>query len=139
MVRAGAVQHPGQWRWNSYAELVGERERYRIVAIAQLLQLLGGWEETTIRKRYQAEIEYAIEAGSLRREPDWSESIAVGSEEFIRRMSQRLDSRQRLEVANAEFAGGLSVWTVKEAPVAYSADLMTKTASKGSPASTNYL
>lgn len=116
MVRARVVKHPQEWRWNSYAELMGQRERYRILAIPRLLDLLGGWDEATFRKRYNEEIEYALQAGALKREGNWSECIAVGSEEFIQQMSQTIEARQRLQVESAELANGLMVWTVNEAP-----------------------
>ncbi len=31
MVRAGAVDHPSQWRWCGYQETVGLRQRYRLI------------------------------------------------------------------------------------------------------------
>ena len=42
MVRARVVSHPEQWRWCSYAELAGRRQRYRLVDRAELLLQAGG-------------------------------------------------------------------------------------------------
>ena len=36
MVRAGIVEHPRDWRWCGYDELVGIRKRYRLIDIAGL-------------------------------------------------------------------------------------------------------
>ena len=37
MVRAGQVKHPSEWRWCSYDELTGQRQRYRIIDEHRLL------------------------------------------------------------------------------------------------------
>jgi putative transposase len=40
MVRAGAVKHPSEWRWDGYSELMGLRQRYRLLDMEKLLQRL---------------------------------------------------------------------------------------------------
>ena len=40
MVRAGVVDHPSQWEWTGYRELMGERRRNRLLDRAVLCQAL---------------------------------------------------------------------------------------------------
>ena len=40
MVRCGVVKHPSQWPWCGYAELMGHRERFRLLDMGRLLALL---------------------------------------------------------------------------------------------------
>ena len=40
MVRCGVVKHPAQWRWSGYSELMGMRQRYRLLDVDRLLTLL---------------------------------------------------------------------------------------------------
>ena len=56
-----------------------------------------------------------IRVDELTRNPDWRESIAVGSEEFVKRVSQQVLYRSRLE--RQETSEG--VWTVRESSVPY--------------------
>jgi len=42
MVRAGVVNHPSDWAWTGFCELIGTKNRYRLVDLSRLLELLGG-------------------------------------------------------------------------------------------------
>src|SRR5512134_3358353 len=42
MVRCGVVRHPREWPWCGYQELMGMRQRFRILDFQRLLGLLGG-------------------------------------------------------------------------------------------------
>jgi putative transposase len=50
-VRAGACDHPGEWRWSSYAETVGFRDRPAYLQTAWLLSLFDR-DASTARRRY---------------------------------------------------------------------------------------
>ena len=69
----------------------------------------------TFIQDYQRAIRDSIREGELEREALWTESIAVGSEEFTKRISERVRYRTRLE--RKEIADG--VWAVREAPAPY--------------------
>jgi putative transposase len=102
MVRAGEVKHPREWRWNGYDELVGTRAQHRVLDRSKILEVVGGgggWEDFT--RDYAAALEAALDRGGLRREPWWTESIAVGSKEYVLGIAERAKKRMRLKVREA--------------------------------------
>ena len=102
MVRAGVVQHPGQWRCSGYHELSGLRQRYRVVNKQHLVRCLGapcaaaefdGWYRRTLAERL---------AGSYHaRESLWTECVAVGDRDWISGLAVRVAGVQR-EVVRCE-------------------------------------
>lgn len=115
MVRAGVVSDPSEWRWCGHDELVGERARYRLIDQEGLRRLLGPGLRDEFDDAYRREIAEAIATGRLRREPWWTESIAVGDREFIQRVKEQTRHRRRLDTTEAT-AG---VWVVREASRSY--------------------
>lgn len=81
MVRTGVAEHPEQWLWCGYGELMGKRQR--IVAMERLLASLGGMEEADFQQWYGREIDRWVVEGAALREPAWTESLAVGSGPFV--------------------------------------------------------
>jgi putative transposase len=115
MVRAGVVGDPIKWRWCGHDELVGGRQRYRLIDREGLMSALGPALQSEFESAYQQRIEEVIAKGKLEREAWWTESIAVGNKEFIRKVKEQTLRRRRLDVSEA--ANG--VWVVREAPVGY--------------------
>jgi putative transposase len=91
-------------------ELMGIRKRYRLLDVDRLLSLLGTEDAVSFRKNLNAALELAIEKRRLERDPRWTESLAVGSEAFVKEVQERLDRRR---TAMSE-AGG--AWTLRETP-----------------------
>ena len=83
MVRAGVVAHPGLWPWCGYHELVGERKRYRLLNTGRLVELLEVKNIESLAEFHRQRIDEAIKNQCLNREAVWTESIAVGSKEFL--------------------------------------------------------
>jgi len=117
MVRAGVVRHPDEWRWCGYDELTGQRSRYRLVDLDSLQKWFDGMSRAEFIEAYRRSINDAIAAHRLKRDPVWTEAIAVGSEEFVRRVSDEIKTRVKLEVDEA----GEGVWVVRDPEVSYSA------------------
>jgi len=115
MVRAGQVRHPSEWEWCGYRELIGEKNRYRVTDIAEVLAKNGGIDPVSFRSNYQRSIAEAIELRQLQRDARWTESIAVGGEEFVRTIEEQVCGRIRLNVADNDANG----WTLREDGVAY--------------------
>lgn len=116
MVRAGVVSHPSEWGWGGYRELMGERQRYRIVDLDQVLEL---WECKSVgsfREHYRFVVEEAIRNRLIQREPCWTESIAVGSEAFVKEVGAKTDNRRELYYTEP-LPGG---WAVHESKSSYS-------------------
>jgi len=115
MVRAGVVEHPEEWEWCGYSELVGGRQRYRLLDLGEVLDLLEYDSVEDFREEYQRGIKEAIEKRLLSREACWTESIAVGSEPFVRDVGEKTIKRVELSYE----ATGQSQWVVREQHAAY--------------------
>lgn len=114
MVRCGAVKHPREWNWCGYHELAGLRRRYRLIDMERLSESLGGASLEEFQSHYEAQIQEAIAQHQFQREAQWTQSIAVGSEAFVREIADRIRGRQRLEMVQAGDA-----WIVRETAIAY--------------------
>jgi hypothetical protein len=115
MVRAGVVRHPSEWRWCGYDELIGKRKRYRLIDLDCVLKWFDGMSREKLKGQYRNAIELTIEREEMGRNPVWTESIAVGSEEFVKHISDQIQTRIRLKVD--EVADG--IWVVREPLVPY--------------------
>ena len=104
MVRCGVVSHPRQWKWVGYHEIMGRRQRYR------LLDLEG------LRKKLEASLEAAIAKEALKREAQWTESLAVGSRGYVERIQPLILSRRETDLVQ-EPCG----WVLREDVVPYHA------------------
>ena len=95
MVRAGVVGHPGEWEISGYREIQVQPQRYRIIdmqALGELLELPG---TNALRDYHRGCVEEALESERLRRDARWSESLAVGSAEFVNGYREGLGVRAR--------------------------------------------
>jgi hypothetical protein len=79
-----------------------------------------------IRENLEASLEQAIARDELRREPCWTESLAVGSKEFVERMEPLMSSRCETEIM--EQVSGL--WLLKETEIPYRAEMGSESPSK---------
>lgn len=116
MVRAGVVSHPSEWRWCGYNELTGARQRYRLLDMAELLELHDGCLQADFQENYRQAIAESIASAELEREAMWTESIAVGSEAFVREIEEKTRNRAKMELAETP----QGTWTVRETRLAYS-------------------
>ena len=115
MVRAGVVSHPREWEWVGYHEMMGGRERYRLLDLERLCWRLGTNDLLGLRKNLEASLDEALVRELVRRQPYWTESLAVGSAGFVERIQPMVLSRQETEVAEVSD----SVWVLLETPVSY--------------------
>ncbi len=116
MVRCGVVPHPRHWEWTGYQEIMGFKKRNRLVDIPKLLELLGGAGLEQFRRHYEALIAERIAKDEMAREAQWTETLAVGGEEFVSRMQHRIKNR-RETVVEPDGNGG---WLLRE-EIQYSA------------------
>lgn len=85
MVRAGKVTHPDDWPFGGAADLAGGRERYRIVDRERLLACLGmAGQDASFAKWHAATLAELCRRVDVPREPFWSSSFAVGSQEWLK-------------------------------------------------------
>jgi putative transposase len=52
MVRAGVVCHPRDWPWCGYQEIMGLRQRYRILDLEELAHLRGAGDQSRFAAWY---------------------------------------------------------------------------------------
>jgi putative transposase len=100
MVRAGVVKHPREWPYCGYSELNQEaatfplaRPRGMLVDTGRLIDLVGATDIRTLQARRSEWIDAAIRKGQFDRDPIWTESVAVGSEQYLRSFQAELGSR----------------------------------------------
>ncbi len=110
MVRAGVVSHPVEWNWCGYKELVGDKNRYRLLDVERLLELLGQPDLAAFRAEHRERINNAITGRKLIRQPCWTESIAVGSQEYVKKVAAALRYERRNPRTEEVEDGGWSVW-----------------------------
>jgi putative transposase len=128
MVRCGAVEHPRQWPWCGYQELMGLRQRFRLLDFEHVLELMGGISASEFRLNHEAAIYKRIARKELQREPKWTESIAVGVEDYVRERAAQIRGRQQLEIEGSD-----GTWTLKDAATPYIAFSETDTRCKLAP------
>ena len=118
MVRAGVVSHPQEWEWVGYHEIMGRRKRYGLVDVERLSWRLGTAELEPVRRNLETSLREAIAKEQMKREPIWTESLAVGSAGFVEKIKPLILSRRETEVI--EGGDGMSV--LRECPAVYGAE-----------------
>jgi putative transposase len=82
-VRAGAVTHPGERSVCGYRELQNPPIRYRSIDTRVLADLLQIRRQSELRQAHAEWVEAALREGGSQRDEAWSESLAVGSRDFV--------------------------------------------------------
>jgi putative transposase len=91
MVRAGVVKHPAEWPFGGYCEIQQPPKRYKLIDQEALVKKCGGSGGTEeFRQTYKNWVNESLNDRPAKREPVWSESIAVGSERFIETIMKKL-------------------------------------------------
>lgn len=83
MVRAGVVRHPEEWIWSGYYEIQYPLERYMVIDINRLLELNDMKSEDHYRDFRKTCVDNDFHTCDLKRNPEWSNSLAVGSSLYI--------------------------------------------------------
>jgi len=94
---------------------VGARTRYTVLRMDKLLELVGADIREGFVRDYAAALEDAIDRGGLRREPHWTEAIAVGSREYVTGIDDRIKGRMRTKLSETHDGA----WSVREPEAAY--------------------
>jgi putative transposase len=115
MVRARAVKHPDEWGHGGYHEIQGNRRRNTIVDLKALADVLELGSREALIVAHKDWIGEAMRNKNQRREDIWSQSLAVGSAEFVQQAQQTLGHQGRNRVRTD--SGGVSV--LREAEASY--------------------
>jgi len=127
MVRCGRVAHPREWDWLGYHEIMGQRQRYRVLDLDRLCWRLQADNPAEVGNNLEAALADQLAQEQLKREPCWTEGLAVGSAGFVERIQPLILSRQETELVQAD----REIWVLKEAPVPYGAKTGPKITPKG--------
>ena len=118
MVRAGVVSHPREWVQCGYDELVGRRQRYRLLQVEDLASRTGFGSVKEFQEFYSESIEARLAANAGSRESHWTESLAVGDREFVQGLTSEYS--RRLKFVTAQAPG--NTWHIREEHAAYGAE-----------------
>ena len=95
MVRANAVNHPSEWAFSGYNEIQNPRRKCALIAYDRLQALLNfpSYDHLVVAHRQWVEECLRDRVGG--RDSKWTQSIAVGGEEFTERTKHLLGIRAR--------------------------------------------
>ena len=93
MVRAGVVQHPEDWPHCGYREIQSPPDRYCIIDQQALMQLSGMNSLDSLRSAQRDWINAELLSKTGKREAIWTESVAVGRENYIKSVQSELGLR----------------------------------------------
>ena len=127
MVRCGAVPHPRHWEWLGYHEIMGTRRRYRVLDLDRLCWRFGTDSIEELRGNLEATLHEAIVRNQMKREPCWTDSLAVGSRRFLEQVQPLILSRRETEIVEDP---ELDLWVLKDTEVPYGCKLNSKTSAK---------
>ena len=93
MGRNGVAHHPSSWVHGGYNEIQNPLLRYSLIDREQLIACCGLENNEQLRKQHRQWVEESIHSGGYEREPEWTESIAVGSKTFVDGIREKLKPR----------------------------------------------
>ena len=100
MVRAGRVDHPSQWAVCGYREIQSPPTRYRIIDFKTLCSLVGSEDRQMLALQHRNWVDSELANGCIERQPQWTESIAVGSHRFVEQIRSKLANKVRYRASN---------------------------------------
>jgi putative transposase len=115
MVRAGVINHPSEWAWCGYPEIIGLRKRCRVLDFAALYNHTDQPGIGAISQWYRNWIDDASLTEARDRDEKWTERIAVGKRNFVERMGRQAEKRMNVKILD----DGDGSWSVHERPPAY--------------------
>jgi len=108
-----------------YHEIMGHRRRYRLLDLDRLYWRMATDDAEEVRRNLEAALSDAIDRGEVKREPIWTESLAVGSAGFVEKSRPMVLSRRETEVIEIE--NGVTVLQeAQEAPFPYGQETSSK-------------
>jgi putative transposase len=129
MVRCGVVAHPTEWEWVGYHEIMGHRHRFRLIDLDRLCWRLRAGSVEELRKNLDVSMAERIARDDAKRDPRWTESLAVGSLEYLKKVQPLILSRRETEIVEGP---DCKAWVLQETAIPYSQKTGLKNASKAS-------
>ncbi len=105
MVRTGTISHPSQWYWCGYNEIQNSRRKNILIAYEKLRELAGYETLDTFQAAHRKWVDESLISRENKRESQWTDSIAIGSNKFVNKIFSQLGARAKghriLEVGQA--------------------------------------
>ncbi len=95
MVRTGTVNHPSQWLWCGYNEIQKPGRKNILTDYEKLMELAGFDSFDIFKAAHRKWVDYSLANCECRRESQWTESIATGSNTFVKKIMSRLGAQAR--------------------------------------------
>lgn len=76
------MQNPLDWEYCGYYELFYGRQRYQVLSVTVVLELLGYHSIEEFRYNHSLLIKELLKENKLSREPFWTENKVIGTELF---------------------------------------------------------
>ena len=122
-VRAGVVTHPSEWPFCGFGEIQNPRQRYSLIDYEGLMDLFGIRSMEEFKGVHRGWVTEALEKqGWRKRQPQWTESIAVGGEGFVRETKERLGAKAMWR----EVVGENGTYELRESLTSYEDDFGPK-------------
>jgi putative transposase len=119
MVRAGVVKHPAEWPYSGYNEIQAPRGRYALLDYEGLGELLNIKAMDDLAAAYRGWIEDVLVRGDRGRDRRWTESVAVGSETFVKATKDKLGHAGN----GRRVIGAEGSYELRESPAPYRTNL----------------
>ena len=98
--------------WLGYHEIMGQRQRYRVLDLDRLCWRLQADILADVRNHLEAALGEQIAEEQFKREPCWTEALAVGSAGFLERIRPLILSRQETELVQED----QEIWVLQKTP-----------------------
>ena len=104
MVRAGVVEHPSEWSFGGYYEIHNSKQRYTLINRQKLMGMLGIADSEQLCRSHKKWVEEILKGRINRRDTKWTESIAIGSRQYVQETQTKLGikAKRRSIVENNE-------------------------------------
>ncbi|MBU2511563.1 hypothetical protein KJ966_09490, partial [bacterium] len=106
---------PKEWLFCGYQEIMNPKERYTIIDREKLKDFFRVKSDQRLREEYKLFTNAEQKRKSWIREPDWSNSIAIGSEAFVNEIKLKLG----IKAEKRKTDSNESNWVLHEPGVAY--------------------
>lgn len=91
MVRARVVSHPAEWPFGGFYEIQDKRKKFNRIDRKRLMKTFGFAEEIKLKEQHNKVVAEALRAERhTQRESMWTESVGVGSSQFLKLLKNKL-------------------------------------------------
>ena len=99
MLRAGAVDNIEDWKHTGYHELMENKKRYLMIDKKRLVKCLLMKDYSFFKAWYIPTLSEKLSVYNLKREPFWSQSVAVGSHDWLQGIYNKFKFKRKKVLA----------------------------------------